>query len=293
MQRYRSSDEDSGRWDGFAVRDGDIVISTRTKHGTTWLQMIGLLLVHRDPGLPAPLAELSPWLDWLVEDRDAVVARLEAQNHRRVIKTHTPLDGIPVAQRAHYVVVARHPLDAAVSLRHQGDNLDRQRMTELSGAPPPAFLTASGREGPVEQWLARWVRHQADPRVELDSVDGVFHHLTDAWARRHEPNVTLVHYRDLCDDLAGQMRRLRDALGFHLPDAELPALVEAASFDAMRARADRFVPDRHGVLKDPGAFFRRGRSGTGAALLAPEDLTCYEARTRSLAPPDLLAWLHR
>src|SRR4051794_30983229 len=114
--RYRSDDEDSGRWDGFKFRDGDIVISTRSKSGTTWTQMICALLVLQTTELPAPLATLSPWLDWLIVPRDRVVAELEAQRHRRFIKTHTPLDGIPIDPRATYVVVARHPLDLAVSL---------------------------------------------------------------------------------------------------------------------------------------------------------------------------------
>jgi aryl sulfotransferase len=56
---------------------------------------------------------LSPWLDHLVEPLDEVVARLDAQTHRRVIKTHTPLDGVPLKQEVTYIVIARHPLDAA------------------------------------------------------------------------------------------------------------------------------------------------------------------------------------
>ena len=60
--RYRSADEDSGRWVGFPFRDGDIVISTRSKSGTTWLQMVVALLVFQTPVLPRPLTELSPWL---------------------------------------------------------------------------------------------------------------------------------------------------------------------------------------------------------------------------------------
>lgn len=122
--RYRSNDEDSARWDGFPFRGGDIVISTRSKCGTTWAQMICALLVFQDPQLPAALSELSPWLDWLLVPRAEVIARLERQQHRRFIKTHTPLDGIPLDPRATYLVVARHPLDMAVSLLHQGDNLD-------------------------------------------------------------------------------------------------------------------------------------------------------------------------
>jgi aryl sulfotransferase len=204
VRRYRSSDEDSARWEGFTFRHGDIVISTRTKHGTTWMQMICLLLVHRDPELPAPLAELSPWLDWRIEDFGEVMARLDRQVGRRVLKTHTPLDGVPLNELATYVVVARHPLDAAVSLRHQGDNLDRQRMAELSGEAMPASATGTGRRGPVDEWLGHWIRDEADPFEQLDSLDGVFHHLTDAWSRRDEANVVLVHYQDLIDDL---MRR--------------------------------------------------------------------------------------
>jgi hypothetical protein len=61
--RYRSPDEDSARWVGFPFRDGDIVISTRSKTGTTWVQMICALLIFQTPELPAPLARLSPWLD--------------------------------------------------------------------------------------------------------------------------------------------------------------------------------------------------------------------------------------
>ena len=114
-----------------------MVVSTRSKSGTTWVQMICLLLLYGDPELPAPLTELSPWVDHTVEPVADVVARLERQPGRRVVKTHTPLDGVPLDDRATYVVVARHPLDMAVSLWHQGANIDRVRLRELTGAPAP------------------------------------------------------------------------------------------------------------------------------------------------------------
>ncbi|PWR07537.1 sulfotransferase [Micromonospora acroterricola] len=289
--RYRSHDEDSARWNGFPFRDGDIVISTRSKSGTTWMQMICALLVLRTPELPAPLTELSPWLDWLVEPRETVYARLDAQPHRRFIKTHTPLDGVPLDPRVHYVVVARHPLDMAVSLYHQAGNLDRVRLRELTGqaapaAPPRARLS-------LERWLPSWVDREVDPRAELDSLPGVLWHLSDAWARRHEPNVTLVHYDDLRADLDGQMRRLAARWGLAVPPERWPVLVEAATFDRMRERADRLAPDRLGVLRDRRAFFRHGGSGQGRDLLDAAARARYRERTAALAPPDLLAWLHR
>ncbi|KIR65378.1 sulfotransferase domain-containing protein [Micromonospora haikouensis] len=289
--RYRSSEEDSARWAGFPFRDGDIVISTRSKSGTTWMQMICALLVFGTPDLPAPLSHLSPWLDWLAEPRDEVYARLAAQRHRRFVKTHTPLDGVPLDDRAHYVVVARHPLDMAVSLWHQSGNLDRARLAELTGRPAPAGPPAP--RTPLVESLRRWVDREVDPRAELDSLQGVLWHLGDAWGRRDRPNVTLVHYDDLVADLAGRMRALAGRLGVEVAQPRWPELVEAATFDRMRERADLLVPDPAGVLKDRNAFFRRGRSGQGRELLDAATLARYRARTAALAPPDLLAWLHR
>ncbi|MEV7328911.1 sulfotransferase domain-containing protein [Micromonospora sp. NPDC093244] len=289
--RYRSDDEDSGRWMGFPYRAGDIVISTRSKSGTTWMQMICALLVLGTPELPAPLNHLSPWLDWLAEPRDVVYRRLAAQQHRRFIKTHTPLDGVPLDPRVHYVVVARHPLDMAVSLYHQAGNLDRARLAELTGQAAPA---GPARERlPVERWLASWIDRETDPRAELDSLPGVLLHLNDAWARRHEPNVELVHYDDLLADLEGEMRRLAGRWGLEVPVERWPELVEAATFGRMRERADRLAPDTLGVLRDRRAFFRQGRSGQGRHLLDASGLARYHRRTAALAPPDLLAWLHR
>ncbi len=285
--RYRSAEEDSARWLTFPFRRGDVVISTRSKSGTTWMQQICVSLVLGTAQLPAGLAEISPWIDWLVEPYDAILARLEAQTARRVVKTHTPLDGVVLDPRATYLVVARHPLDLAVSLYHQGENLDRERIQELTGiAPPPA-------RPPLREWLLRWIAREVDPHDAMDSLPGVMHHLCDAWARRGEPNVHLVHYADLLGDLEAQMRRIADVLGVDVDTGDWPALVEAASFDAMRADAEQRAPDRSGVLKDPAAFFRRGRSGDGSTALTSTERAEYERRVAGLAPPDLLDWLHR
>ncbi len=76
--------------------------------------MICALLIFRTPELPAPLSQLSPWLDELVVPRDEAFAQLAAQEHRRFVKTHTPLHEMTIAPRATYIVVARHPLEPRV-----------------------------------------------------------------------------------------------------------------------------------------------------------------------------------
>jgi aryl sulfotransferase len=297
--RYVSDDDDSARWEHFPFRDGDIVISTRSKSGTTWVQMICALLVLGTPDLPAPLADLSPWVDHTVEPVADVVARLEAQRHRRFVKTHTPLDGIPLDDRATYVVVCRHPLDLAVSLYHQGDNLDRQRLAELTGVP----VRPSAPRPDLHDWLLGWTRKETTALEEPDSLVGVLHHVTDAWSRAGGPAggatghpsaaVVLVHYADLLADLPGQMRRLAARLGIPVSEERFPDLVEAATFARMRARSGLLAPNSLGVLKQDAAFFRSGRSGTGREVLDAPELAAYDTRVSTLAPPDVVAWLHR
>jgi aryl sulfotransferase len=291
LVRYVSVDDDSARWVGFPFRPGDIVISTRSRSGTTWMQMICALLIFQTPGLPAPLAQLSPWLDWLIVPQDETYALLAAQEHRRFIKTHTPLDGVPTDERVTYIVVARHPLDMAVSMYHHGMNLDHAKIRRLAGHAPATG--PSRKRPPLHEWLVSWIDRDSSPREQPEHLPGVMWHLSGAWARRPQGNVVLVHYQDLSNDLEGQMRQLATVLGITVAEPNWPALVEAATFDRMRARADQLAPDPSGVMHDRNAFFRSGTSGGGREVLTADELARYHARAAELAPADLLAWLHR
>ena len=185
-------------------------------------------------------------------------------------------------------MVVRHPLDMAVSLYHQGDNMDRARLAELTGVP-----ARPRRPRPsLHDWLVEWTLEQATPGEQLDSLIGVLHHAEDAWRRRDQPQMVLVHYADLLADLDAQMRRLASRLGVEVCEDRWPELVRAATFEQMRARSGELIPDSRGVLKDAAAFFRQGRSGAGRAVLTEAELAAYEQRVADLVPPDLAAWLH-
>ncbi|WP_435746454.1 sulfotransferase domain-containing protein [Nocardioides sp. SYSU DS0663] len=277
-RRYVSDEEDSDRWQRFRFRRGDVVVSTRSKSGTTWMQQICLSLVHGTAALPAPVGELSPWVDWLLEPEGDLFARLDAQPGRRVLKTHTPLDGVVLDPRATYVVVVRDPLDMAVSLYHQGDNLDRGRIAELTGRPAPL----PSPRAPLAEWLVRWTTREADPLTSMDSLAGVVHHASDAWARCDDRHVLVVRYEDLAADLEGTMRWLADRLDVDLDPRAWPSLVDGATLASMRASAADAAPGPRGVLKDPAAFFRRGTPGAGREVLSGDEVAAYERRVREL-----------
>lgn len=288
----------AARWADFPFRPGDIVICATPKSGTTWMQMICALLIFQSPELPAPLPDISPWLEpWLDYGftRDETFSRLAAQEHRRFIKTHVSLNDIPADPQVTYIVVGRHPLDAAVSQHHQDKVLLPQNASLPSGDPGHAHETP-------RQWLLdRIAEMGSSPGRRPSYFDGMLKHPAAAWVRRNEPNVVLVHYEDLSADLSGEMRRLAAHLDITVPGTKWPSLVKAATFKQMRATADRSQPLRdeiYGVSRDHAdhadhaAFFRRGTSGEGRALLTNEELARYYARAARLAPPDLLAWLH-
>ena len=109
LKRYRAQVADSQRWEDFALRPGDIVVTTPPKCGTTWTQMICALLLFQTPELPAPLFRLSPWIDMTTRSRRDLFTDLAAQDHRRFVKTHTPLDGLPTDPSVTYVCVGRDP----------------------------------------------------------------------------------------------------------------------------------------------------------------------------------------
>ena len=266
------------------------MISTRSKTGTTWVQMICALLIFQTAELPEPLGRLSPWLDHLITPREEIYARLDRQQHRRFVKTHTPLDGIPLDPRATYIVTARHPLDMAVSLYHQGNNIDRARLRQLTGQPEPSEPPPP--RPPLHDWLVSWIHEDTTPQQQMDSLPGVMWHLADAWARRDQPNLVLVHYQDLSADLDGEMRRLAGRLGISVPPQIWPSLVEAATFQYMRDNAVRLTGPPV-IIKDAKVFFRRGTSGAGREELRAAELADYRRRVTQLAPPDLLSWLHR
>ena len=194
-----------------------------------------------------------------------------------------------------YIAVGRDPRDAAVSLHHQGANLDREVIARLLGEAAPHEQSApADRQRSERDWFLAWMRTEVSPLKDLDSLRGLAWQQSIAWSRRDDPDVVLLHYGDLSADLEGQMRRLAERLVIVVPEETWPALVEAARFDRMRARAHDLVPDeRQGIMKDTARFFRSGTSGQWQRWLTDEDAAEYKRRITALTTPELAAWLHQ
>ena len=294
LRHYRSIVMDSSRWWGFEFRPGDIVISTPPKCGTTWTQMLCALLIFDRTEFYAPLSQISPWFDMSLYAPSDVAETLAAQSHRRFIKTHTPLDGIPYDDRVTYLCVGRDPRDAHVSWTHHMSNMNLEMLIKTREAAVGLDdlgdfdLTIREYDDPVERFLA-WVDDDAD----FSTLRAALHHYETFWDNRHLPNTAMFHYADYSRDLVGQMRRLAGVLAIDITDERLAQLAAAASFAQMKQRADDVAPNaHHKIWIRTDEFFHRGSVGQWRDVLDEVALAHYERRVAALAPPDLAAWSH-
>src|SRR6187549_2513148 len=291
VRRYEASMYDSSRWDGFELRPGDIIISTPPKCGTTWTQMICALLILQEPELPLPLDTLSPWIDMVSRSRTEVFANLDAQTHRRFIKTHTPLDGIPNDPTVTYICVGRDPRDVALSIDHHIDNTDvdayltaREHAAATDGIELEPLRPRPPRPDGERDRFWQWVDDETPSTLVGSSLRRTVEHLQTFRDAADDLDVVHLHYDDLKNDLEGQMRQLALRLGIDVDEHRWPRLVHAATFESMRSRADTTVPDvGPEQWIDPAAFFSHGTSGQWRDLLDNPGLARYAARVRTLA----------
>jgi len=280
LRVYRTAVFDNRRWQRFMHRPGDIFVCTPPKCGTSSTQAIIASLLWPDGPAPGPVMTLSPWLEAEFNPADELFARLEAQAHRRFIKSHTPADGIPIFDDARYVFVARDGRDAFMSLcnhyeRYRNDV--RESLNERAAAEGVPLMP--GWDGDVHGFFARWLEQAA-----------LFLHLATFWKLRGQPNLAFVHFADLKRDLAGEMRRIADFLGIDVPQPRWPAVVARCTFDAMRARADE-IGTFWNFEGGAQSFLFKGTNGRWRDVLSDSEVAAYDRRAAELLPADALCWL--
>ena len=284
MTEYRHFIRDTRRWQAFRVRPGDIFVCTPPKCGTTWTQTIVAMLLFPDGNLPATVMELAPWFDARFYPLDEMAAAMEAQTHRRSVKTHTPADGIPWSDEAFYIVVGRDGRDTFMSFVNHMASLRPEKVGELieSAVAEGISFEALPPQDDIHEFLRSWLEEGS-----------FFQILNSYWALRDRSNVLLVHYDDLKADLEAQVRRIADFLGVAIDEARLPGLLERCSFAWMRANSER-IGDLGRLFVGGGqSFFYKGTNGRWRDVLARSELAYYEERSRSALPAELKAWLDR
>jgi len=276
---------DSTVWNDFQFREDDIVIATYGKSGTTWTQQIVAQLLFNGSA-DTEVANLSPWLDLRVPPKEVKLAEVEAQTHRRFIKTHLPVDALVFSPKVKYLYIARDGRDVVWSLYNHHANANQDWYDALNNAP--------GRVGPpiepppesVVEYFREWLENDGYPFWSF------WDNLRSWWAVRELPNVMLLHFAELKRDMPGNIRKIADFLEIEVDEQTWPAILEHCSFDYMKTHASKSAP-LGGAFWDGGAqtFINKGTNGRWHDLLTADDIENYETKARGMLGEACCEWL--
>ena len=295
---YQSHILDSTRWQQYQPRTDDIIISTPPKSGTTWMQEIVRQLVFLGQDAPERdtmgLWQVSPWIEQRLAPLDVVLRQLESQQHRRFMKTHLPLDGLPYFAQVKYIIVGGDARDVAMSLWNHYSEFTDEQLDRFNNTPGRVGDPVSQPEDIHAFWRTWITLGRFAWESEGYPVQGNLHHIQTWWNYRHLPNILFVHYSDLKANLAGEIRRIADFLAIPLTDAVLPSIIQAVSLDAMREREDRLDARMKEIFKEGAkTFFFKGTNGRWKDVLSAEELALYEEKAAQVLTPDCRAWLEQ
>lgn len=293
-RKYHEFLMESSRWDNFEFRDDDILICTPAKCGTTWTQMICALLIFQKTELEKPLTEYSPWMDVLLAPVAKVHQQLQAQTHRRFIKTHTPLDGLPYSDKVKYICVGRDPRDVFLSLKNHLENMKPEALNICRENATGAWAPPRPSPDNLSDWFCAWINSACNTAPNHAGHADVLNFVNTFWQFRRLPNILMLHYNDLQADLEGEMRRVAGFLDIQVPEQLWPELVQAASFENMKSKAERLAPQvTDGVWKDTSRFFNKGSNGQWKNILGSKELDLYRQVMDERLEPELANWLER
>lgn len=244
---------------GYEPTSADVFVCTVSKSGTNWMMQIVAQIADRGDAHFDDIHQIVPWPEAPVASQVAPLSTPpRSVTGLRAIKTHVPAAHVPLRDEARYVVVVRDPKDVLISSHHFVGGV----IGGIWGAPPG-----------LDDWLARFVER----RFPLGSWA---EHTAGWWALRDRPNVLVVTFDELKQDLAGQVERVAALMGVSLTPEEHAAVVEKSTFAWMKAHQRLFrtpVPS----FEQRAVMIREGRSGSANEALTQQqrdaiDRVCRE-----------------
>ena len=276
---------DSTLWKDFPFRDDDIIISTYAKSGTTWVQQILAQLIFNG-ATDVNVAEMSPWVDFRLPPKEVKFEAIEAQTHRRFLKTHLPVDALVYSQKAKYLYIARDGRDVLWSYYNHHSKHNDLFYREINGVGGPGIEPARPPQHEIHKYFHVWLEKDGYPLWRF------WHNIRTWWEIRHLPNLMLLHFSALKADMPGEIRRIAAFLDIPVEERKWDAILEHCSFDYMRAHAEPSVP-LGGAMWEGGAktFIHKGTNGRWRDVLTEEDNANYESRALEELGPECAHWL--
>jgi aryl sulfotransferase len=276
---------DSTIWNDFKFRDDDIIISTYAKSGTTWMQqIISQMLFNGDTEIDTQA--MSPWIDFRLPPKEVKLPQVEAQTHRRFIKTHLPVEALVFSPKAKYIYIGRDGRDVLWSLYNHHAMGNEAMYDALNNSP--------GRVGPplepppddIREYWHTWLAKDGFPYWSF------WENVRSWWAIRNLPNMMMVHFDVLKRRMPEEMRRIAKFLDIPIDESKWDLIVEHCTFDWMKEHGEKIVP-LGGVMWKGGTktFINKGTNGRWKETLTAAESAEYEAKALAELGPECAHWL--
>jgi aryl sulfotransferase len=276
---------DSTFWDGFKFRDDDIIISTYAKSGTTWMQqIIAQMLFNGETDIDTQA--MSPWIDFRVPPKEIKLAAVEAQTHRRFVKTHLPVEALVYSPKAKYIYIGRDGRDVLWSLYNHHLNGNEAMYDALNKSPGLVGPPLEPPPDDIREYWHTWLAKDGFPYWSF------WENVRSWWAIRDLPNLLFVHFDKLKRDMPGEMRRIAAFLDIAIDESKWNTIVEHCTFDWMRNNGEKIVP-LGGVVWKGGVktFINKGTNGRWKETLTPSESAEYEAKALAELGPECAHWV--
>ena len=276
---------DSTVWNDFKFRDDDIVISTYAKSGTTWMQQIVSQLLFAGE-TDQDTQAMSPWIDLRIPPKEVKLPALEAQTHRRFVKTHLPVDALVYSPKAKYIYIGRDGRDVLWSLYNHHSMANAAMYEALNNSPGRVGPPLGHPSADIREYWHTWLDQDGFPYWSL------WDNVRTWWEIRDMPNLLMVHFDVLKRQMPEEMRRIAEFLEIPIDESKWDAIVEHCTFDWMKEHGEKIVP-MGGAMWEGGAktFINKGINGRWRETLTAAESAEYEAIALEKLGPECARWL--
>jgi len=295
------------------IKDGDLVVATAAKSGTTWM----LYCAHQIRTKGADDVEFgdvsyatlwpdlmqAPGSTWAQQKplyNTTVLAdgtKLKDYWDRpefpfRIWKSHYTPKVLPIEQfpKVKFLAMARNGLDVVNSFIPFFDSHSDEFRTTWGGFPPKA-------SGDMEK-DAEARMNEVMPGAMLGGL--YWDYILEWWPMRKAPNVLMLHYADAVKDLAGTVTKLAEFVGVKLTSSEHAKVVEKCGMTHMKSVTHKFTyaqplnPEWNAKdmrIMTKGSMTRKGGLKTGeGTFTAVQKAKWTAAEEKTFTDPAMLKW---
>ncbi len=247
-------------------------------------QIVSQLIFNGQEGLE--VAEMSPWIDLRVPPKQVKILAVEAQEHRRFIKTHLPVDALVFSPKAKYLYIGRDGRDVLWSLYNHhitANNIWYEALNDTPGLVGPKIGKPLDS---IVDYYHEWLDKDGYPWWSM------WENVNSWWEIKDLPNVMFVHFAKLKEDMPGMIRRIASFLDISIDESKWNDILKHCSFDYMKDNATKSVP-LGGAFWDGGAktFIHKGTNGRWREVLTTEESEKYEKIATEKLPSECAHWL--